>query len=77
MVSISDLPSPLTSRDHVDATPSTNDGKKKGKIRFPCSLCEGEHLLHLCPLMGKASKFLENLAAPQSQLLIRYQRLSF
>jgi len=56
--------------------PSANDGKKKGNIRFPYRLCEGEHLLHLCPLMDKASKVLEKLVAPQPQLLIGYQRLS-
>ena len=65
-------PSPLTSRDHFDVTPSASDGKKKGKIRFPCRLCGGEDLLHLCPLMDKASKVLENLTAPQPQLPIGY-----
>jgi len=49
---------------------------EKGKIRFPYRLCEGEHLLHLCPLMDKASKVLENLAAPKPQLPVGYQRLS-
>ena len=57
--------------------PSANDGKKKGNIRFPYRLCERMHLLHLCPLMDKASKVLENLVAPQPQLPIGYQRLSF
>lgn len=70
-------PSLSTYRDHVDATPSDSDGKNKGKIKFPCRLCEGEHLLHLYPLMDKASKVLENVVAPQSQLLVGYQRLSF
>jgi len=69
-------PCPSTSGDHVDVTPSTNDDKKKGKIRFPCRLCEGDHLLHLCPLMDKAFNVLENLTAPQPQLPISYQRLS-
>lgn len=66
----------MTSGDHVDATPSANDGKKNGKMRFPDRLCEGEHLLHLCPLMDKASKVLENLATPQPKLPICYQKLS-
>ena len=65
-------PSPSTFGDHVDATPSASDGKRKGKIRFPCRLCEGKHLLHLCPLMDKASKILENLTAPQPQLHVGY-----
>ena len=56
--------------------PSVNDGKKKGNIRFPCRICEGEHLLHLCPLMDKSFEVLENLTAPQPQLPVGYQRLS-
>ena len=66
----------MTFRDHVDATPLANDGKKKGNIRFPWRLCEGEHIIHLFPLMDKASKILENLTAPQPQLPVGYQRLS-
>ena len=65
-----------TSRDHVDVMPSGSDGKKKGNIRLPCRLCEGEHLVHLCPLMDEVSNVLENHAAPQLQLLVGYQRLS-
>lgn len=76
MVSKFDRPSPSTSGNHVDATSSTSDGKKKGKIIFPCRLCEGYHLLHLFPLTDKASKFLEILATPQPKLLVSYQRLS-
>jgi len=49
-----------------------NDGKKKGNIRLLYRLCEGEHILHLCPLMDKASKVLENLAATQPQLPFGY-----
>lgn len=69
-------PSLSTYEDHVDVTPSASNGNKKGKIRFPCRLCEGEHLVHLCPLMDKASIVLENLTAPQPHLPIGYQKLS-
>lgn len=66
--------SPSTSGDHVDATSSTNGGKNNGNIRFTYRLCEGKNILHLFPLMDKASKVLENLAAPQPQLLLSYRR---
>jgi hypothetical protein len=56
-----------SSEAHGDATLSTGNGKKKGKIRIPCRLCEGNHPLHLCPLMDKAS-VLESLTAPSPQL---------
>lgn len=59
-----DRPSPSTFGDHVDATLFASDGNKKGNIRFPYRLCEGKHLLHLFPLMDKASKALENLTDP-------------
>ena len=49
---------------------------KKGKIRFPCKLCEGHHALHLCPLMDKASAVLESLTAPSPQLPDGDQHLS-
>lgn len=65
-----DPPSPSTSGDHVDATPSPSDGKRKGKIKFPCRLFEGDHLLHICPFMDETSTVL------QPQLPIGYQRLS-
>lgn len=72
-----DRPSPSTSRDQFDATPSTNDSKKKGNIIFPYRLYEGEYLLHLLALMDKASKALENLASPQSQCHVGYKRICF
>jgi len=61
---------------HDDATLSTRNGKEKGKIRIPCRLCEGNHPLHLCPLMDKASTVLESLTASSPQLPDGYQRLS-
>ena len=61
---------------HGDATLSVGNGKKKGKIRFPCKLCEGNHPLHLCSLRDKASAFLESLIAPSPQLPDGDQHLS-
>ena len=61
---------------HGDATLSIGNGKKKGKIRIPCKLCEGHHPLHLCPLMDKASAVLESLTASSPQLPEGYQRPS-
>ncbi|CAA3032931.1 Hypothetical predicted protein [Olea europaea subsp. europaea] len=65
-----------SSKAHGNATLSTCNGKEKGKIRIPCRLCEGNHPLHLCPLMDKASIVLESITAPSPQLPIGYQRLS-
>ena len=62
------------SPSHSDAILSV--GKEKGKVRFPCRLCEGNHPLHLCPLMDKASSVLESLSAPSPKLPVGYQRLS-
>ena len=52
-------PLPPTSRDNAGDKPSTSDSKvhgKKGKVKFPCKLCEGNHLIHLHPYMDEASK---------------------
>ena len=59
----------LNSRNHVGDTPSTSGSKvhgKKGKVKFPCRLCEGNHTIHLCPYLDKAKRGLDNyLASPQ------------
>lgn len=60
---------------HDDAILSIGNGKNKGKIRFPCRLCEGNHPLHLCPLMDKASAVLESLTASSPPFPVVYQRL--
>ena len=52
-----------TSRDHAGDTPSTSGSKvhgKKGKVKFPCRLCEGNHPIHLCPYLDEAKKVLDN-----------------
>jgi hypothetical protein len=69
---------PLSSAsgDHAGDKPSTSNSKvhgKKGKVKFPCKLCEGNHPIHLCPLMDEASKELENLTASQPHLPTGYQ----
>lgn len=61
---------PLSSAsgDHAGDKPLAGDSKvhgKKGKVKFPCKLCEGNHPIHLCPYMDEASKVLENLTASQ------------
>ena len=61
-----------SSEAHGDATLSVGNGKGKGKIRIPCRLCEGNHPLHLCPLMDKASTVMESLTASLPQLPIGY-----
>jgi len=72
-----DLARPSSSSEaHGDATLSVGNGKKKGKIRIPCKLCEDHHPLHLCPLMDKASAVLESLTASSPQFPEGYQRLS-
>jgi len=39
-------------------------------------LCEGNHPIHLCPLLDEAYKELENLTASQPCLPVDYQKLS-
>ena len=65
-----------SSGDHGDVTLSPGNGKGKGKIRIPCRFCEGNHPLHLCPLMDKASAVLESLTVSSPQRPTGYQRLS-
>lgn len=67
-----------TSRDHAGDKPSTSDSKvkgKKGNANFPCTLCEGNHPIHLCPYMDEALKVLENLTSSQPCLPDGYQKL--
>jgi hypothetical protein len=48
-------PMSLASEQHVDDPPSTSHdtvGKKKSRVKFPCMLCKGSHLTHLCPSYG-------------------------
>lgn len=61
---------PLSSafRDLVGDKPSTSDSTihgKKGKVKFPYILYEGNYPIHLCPYLDEAPKVLENLRASQ------------
>jgi len=52
--------------DHATDTPSTSGNKvygKKGKVKFPCRLCEGNHPIHLCPYLDEAKKMLDSRPA--------------
>jgi hypothetical protein len=67
------------SEQHVDDLPSTSHdivGKKKSRAKFPCMLCKGSHLTHLCPHMDKASKLLKDMTVSQPQLPTAYHKLS-
>jgi hypothetical protein len=69
----------LASEQHADGLPSTSHdivGKKKSRAKFPCMLCKGSHLTHLCPYMEEASKLLEDMTVSQPQLPATYRKLS-
>jgi hypothetical protein len=72
-------PMSLASEQHADDLPSTSHdtvGKKKSRVKFPCMLCKGSHLTHLCPCMDEASKLLEDMTVSQPQLPAAYRKLS-
>jgi hypothetical protein len=72
-------PTLLASEQHADDLPSTSHdtvGKKKSRVKFPCMLCKGSHLTHLCPCMDEASKLLEDMTVSQPQLPAAYRKLS-
>jgi hypothetical protein len=69
----------LASEQHADDLPSTSHdtvGKKKSRVKFPCMLCKGSHLSHLCPHMNEASKLLEDMTVSQPQLPAAYCKIS-
>ena len=74
----SNWPLSLTSGDHAGDKPSTNYSKVhgKGKVKFPYTLCERNHPIHIFPYMDEASKVLECLTSSQQQLSTSYQNLS-
>jgi hypothetical protein len=72
-------PMSLASEQHVDDIPSTSHdtiGKKKSRVKFPCMLCKGSHLTHLCPRMDEALKLLEDMIGSQPQLPAAYCKLT-
>jgi hypothetical protein len=72
-------PMSLSSEQHDDNPPSTSHdmvGRKKNRVKFPCMLCKGSHLTHLCPHMDEALKLLEDMTVSQPQLPAAYRKLS-
>jgi len=52
-----------TSYDHVESTSSTSESEapgQKGKCKFPCKLCEGDHAIHRCPFLDEAKRVLDD-----------------
>jgi hypothetical protein len=69
----------LSSEQHANDFPLTSHdivGKKKSRAKFPCMLCKGCHIIHLCPRMDKASKLLEDMIVSQPQLPVAYHKIS-
>ena len=49
---------------HVDDTPSTSDPLvkgRKGKVLYPCLICNSMHRTFLCPSMDESFLWLENI----------------
>ena len=64
--------------DHVESTSSTSENEvngQKGRSKFPCRLCEGDHALHHCPFLEKAKRVLDNCPASPQRLPPRYKKL--
>ena len=54
---------PSTANDHVESRPSTSENEfngQKGRSKFPCILCEGDHALHHSPFLDEAKRFFDN-----------------
>ena len=68
-----------TSETHVESTPSTSGSEvhgQKGKYRFPCKLCEGNHAVHHCPFLDEAKRVLEDRPVSPIRLPPGYKKLS-
>jgi hypothetical protein len=64
---------------HVDDLSSTSQntlGKKKSRVKFPCSLWGGSHQTHLFPHVDKASKLLEDMTVSHPHLPTAYCKLT-
>lgn len=55
-------------RPHIDVGESKKESKKK--VKFPCKLCNGDHLTHLCPNILDAQCLLvqQGSSSPQAVL---------
>jgi len=68
-----------TSEAHVENTPSTSESEvhgQKGKYRFSCKLCEGDHVVHHCPFLDEAKSVLEDHPVSPIRLPSGYKKLS-
>lgn len=45
-----------------------NESKKK--VKFPCKLCSGDHLTHLCPKIEDAQRLLGQKGTSSSQVVL-------
>jgi len=67
-----------TSSDHVENTPSTSESEapgQKGKCKFPCKLCEGDHAIHRCPFLDEAKRVLDDRSVSPLRLPLGYKKL--
>jgi len=67
-----------TSEDHFESTPSTIESEafgQKRKCKFPCKLCEGDHVIHCCPFLDEAKRVLDNHPASPLRLPPGYKKL--
>jgi len=67
-----------TSDYHVESTPSTSESEapgQRGKHKFPCKLCKGDHAVHHCPYLDEAKRVLEDRPVSPLRLPPRYKKL--
>jgi hypothetical protein len=76
---ISQQPMSPTSIGHDSGSLSTNDNKvggRKGKVNFPCKLCNGNYRTYHFPYRKEASQFLEDSLIFHRQLSVSSQESS-
>jgi len=67
-----------TSENHVESTLSTSESEahgQKGKYRFPCKLCKGDHAVHHCLFLDEAKRVLEDCPVSPLRLPPGYKKL--
>jgi len=67
-----------TSGDHVESTLSTSKSEapaQKGKCKFACKLCEGNHAVHHCPFLDEAKRVLNDRLVSPLRLPPGYRKL--
>ena len=56
-------------------TPLRKHGRLKCKLKFPCKLCEGDHLAHQCPTIAKVRRvWFETQEFPSPEQLVISQQ---